>query len=173
MTHLRSIPLAVTLSLALCTSCGTNTLQAEVNVERSAVGLARETLEGGYKLLTVAELKKAIDDGEEMLIVDTMPHETSYLKEHIPGAANFPFPIEPMLEWDTEKTEGRTENDFLDLTGDDPERTLVFYCGFVECTRSHQAAVWAKRFGFRQHLPLPGRDPRLEGRRLPRPRGGA
>ena len=66
--------------------CGDNQFEQEVKLEQSAVQLAQETQQGGYQLLTVAELKTRMDKGEELVIVDTMPYEDSYKKEHIPGA---------------------------------------------------------------------------------------
>ena len=65
----------------------------EVTKEREAVQLARETLSGGYELLTVAELKTLMDQKSDMILVDTMPLEDSYLKNHLPGAIQFLFPI--------------------------------------------------------------------------------
>ena len=38
------------------------------------------------------ELKKWLDEGKKLIIVDTMPYEDSYKKEHIPGSVNVPSP---------------------------------------------------------------------------------
>ena len=61
----------------------------ELERETRAVTLVREVERGGYKLVTTDELKGWIDESKGMLIVDTMPYEDSYQKNHIPGAAQF------------------------------------------------------------------------------------
>ena len=44
--------------------------EAEATKETEAVKLVRDTAAGGYNLLTAAELKKMIDEGKDMVIVD-------------------------------------------------------------------------------------------------------
>lgn len=84
-----------------------------------------------------------------MIIVDTMPYEDSYRKQHVPSAKPFVFPIPDMPEWDIEETDGKSESDYEKFLGPDKERTVVVYCGFVKCTRSHNGAAWARRLGYR------------------------
>jgi hypothetical protein len=75
-----------------------NKFEKEVEKETGAVKLVREVQRGGYDVVTTEELKKWMDAGKEMLIVDTMPYEDSYKKQHVPGAAQFLFPIPDMKE---------------------------------------------------------------------------
>ncbi|MCW5214354.1 rhodanese-like domain-containing protein, partial [Desulfobulbus sp. US5] len=82
---------------------GQNKFEKEVEKEQGAVKLARETVQGDYGLITTAELKKLIDSGKDILVIDTMPYEDSYKKNHIPGAKQFLFPIPPMETWDTKE----------------------------------------------------------------------
>ena len=70
--------------------------EAETTREAEAVKLARDTQAGGHELLTAAELKKMIEEGKPMLLIDTMPYDASYRKEHIPGAQQFLFPVPRM-----------------------------------------------------------------------------
>nr|WP_278174850.1 rhodanese-like domain-containing protein [Edwardsiella ictaluri] len=42
------------------------------------------------------------------------------------------------------------------MLGADKDRMLVFYCGFVKCARSHNAAMWARTLGYRHVYRLPG-----------------
>ncbi len=135
---------------------GTDKFQDEVVKEKEAVTLARETLQGGYGLMTAEELKAAIDAGKEMVIIDTMPFEDSYKKNHIPGAKQFLFPIPEMKEWDTKETDGKSIKDFEALLGSDKNKTIVIYCGFVKCTRSHNGAAWAKKLGYTNVFRQPG-----------------
>lgn len=122
--------------------------EQELEKEAGAVKLVREVQRGGYDVVTTQELKKWIDEGKDMLIVDTMPFEDSYKKEHVPGAAQFLFPIPDMNEWDAKETDGKTQADYEALLGPDKNKTLVIYCGFVKCTRSHNGAAWAKKMGY-------------------------
>ncbi len=126
-----------------------NKFEKEVEKETDAVKLVREFQRGGYDVVTTEELKKWIDSGKEMLIVDTMPYEDSYKKQHVPGAVQFLFPIPDMKEWDSKETEGKTLEDFNKLLGDNKDKPIVIYCGFVKCTRSHNGAAWAVKLGYK------------------------
>jgi len=123
--------------------------EKEVEKETGAVKLVREVQRGGYDLVTTDELKKWMDSGKEMVIVDTMPYEASYKKNHVPGAVQFLFPIPDMNEWDTKETAEKTQADFETLLGPDKDKVIVIYCGFVKCTRSHNGAAWAKKLGYK------------------------
>ena len=125
-----------------------NKFEKEVEKEAGAVKLVREVQRGNYDLVTTDELKKWIDSGKEMVIVDTMPYEASYTKAHVPGAEQFLFPIPEMNEWDTKETDGKSQEDFVKLLGGDKNKTIVVYCGFVKCTRSHNGAAWAVKMGY-------------------------
>ena len=127
---------------------GSDKFEQEVEKEADAVKLVREVQRGGYDLVTTAELKKWIDEGKAMVIVDTMPYEASYKKEHVPGAKPFLFPIPDMNQWDPKETGGKRIEDYKALLGPDLAKTLVIYCGFVKCTRSHNGAAWAKKLGY-------------------------
>jgi thiosulfate/3-mercaptopyruvate sulfurtransferase len=122
-----------------------------LTTEKAALTFAREVQRGGYQMVGTEELKGWLDAGTPMLLVDTMPLEASYKKNHIPGAVPFEFPIPEMTELD-EETKAR----FLALLGPDQERRLVFYCGYTKCTRSHNAAMWAVKLGYRNAYRHPG-----------------
>jgi len=66
---------------------------AELDTEKIAVTLVAEVERGGYKIVATQELKKWIDEKKPMLIVDTMPFEASYKKQHVPGAVQMEFPF--------------------------------------------------------------------------------
>jgi len=122
----------------------------ETDKEDVAVGLAREVQRGGYDLVTTEELKGWQEQSKDMVIVDTMPYDSSYAKNHIPGAVQFLFPKGgDMQSWNPEQTGGSKEA-FLELLGQDRSKPVVIYCGFVECTRSHNGAMWAAKLGYEQ-----------------------
>ncbi len=126
-----------------------NKFEKEVEIEAGAVKLVREVQRGGYDLVSTGELKNWIDSGKDMVIVDTMPYEDSYKKMHVPGAVQFLFPIPDMGAWDTKETDGKSQDEFMQLLGSDKEKPIVIYCGFVKCTRSHNGAAWAVKLGYR------------------------
>ena len=124
---------------------------AELDTEKVAVTFTREVERGGYKIVSTEELKQWIDRKKDMLIVDTMPYEASYKKQHIPGAVQIEFPISEMTKMD-DALKANLEK----LLGADKERKIVFYCGFVKCTRSHNAAMWAVKLGYKNVYRQPG-----------------
>ncbi len=141
--------------LALCTGCD-DKFKAEVAKEKEAVKLLREVERGNYGIVSTEELKKMTDSGKDVLIIDTMPYEASYKKSHVPGAKQFLFPIPDMTEWDVKETDGKTQEEYITLLGPDKDRTIVIYCGFVKCTRSHNGAAWAKKLGYNNVYRYPG-----------------
>lgn len=142
---------------ALCgTATAKNKFEKEMDKESAAVKLVREVQRGGYDVVTTAELKKWIDDGKQMIIVDTMPFADSYKKQHVPGATQFLFPIPEMNVWETKETGGKTQEDYAKLLGPDTDKLIVIYCGFVKCTRSHNGAAWAVKLGYKNVYRYPG-----------------
>jgi len=123
----------------------------EVETEKIAVTFAKEVIRGGYKILTVEEMKGWVDQKKAMLVVDTMPYEASFKKQHIPGAVCFELPIPEMTAMDD-----KTKTAFVKLLGPDKDRLIVFYCGFTKCTRSHNGAMWAVKLGYKNVYRLPG-----------------
>ncbi len=61
-----------------------------------------------------------------------------------------------MKTWDAAETEGKSLEDYEKLLGEDKEKTIVVYCGFVKCTRSHNGAVWARKLGYKNVYRYPG-----------------
>lgn len=126
-----------------------NKFEQELEKEEGAVKLVREAQRGGYDLVTAEELKRWIDSGKEMVIVDTMPYDASYKKAHVPGALQFLFPIPEMKTWDSKETAGKSPDDYKKVLGADINKPIVIYCGFVKCTRSHNGAMWAVKLGYK------------------------
>ncbi len=116
-----------------------------------AINFAREVERGGYKFLSTQELKSWIDQKKDMLILDTMPFEDSFKKQHVPGALQMEFPIPEMTTIDDKK-----KADFEKMLGPNKDRLIVIYCGFTTCTRSHNAAMWAVKMGYKNVYRYPG-----------------
>jgi len=94
----------LTPSLALVSGCAdpkkVGVSQANVQAEFIAMKAVGEKERGGYKLISLQELKAKLDAKEDVLVVDTMPYEASYKKQHIPTAVQFEFPIPEMETMD-------------------------------------------------------------------------
>ena len=153
--HGKSRIVAAVLAVAFVLGFAHTSLAAwggkELETEKIAVTFAREVERGKYKIVSTEELKKWIDEKKDMLIVDTMPFEDSFKKQHIPGAVNFVFPIPEVTQLD-EKTKAAFEK----VLGTNKDRLIVFYCGFTKCTRSHNGALWAVKLGYRNVYRQPG-----------------
>ncbi len=155
----RFLQLALLGVLAVGLSTGASAkdkFEKEVDKEAGAVKLVREVQRGGYDVISTEELKALIDSGKDILVVDTMPFEASYRKQHVPGAKQFLFPVPELEIWDSKETGGKSKEDYAALLGADKNRTIVIYCGFVKCTRSHNGAMWAKKLGYKNVFRHPG-----------------
>ncbi|MBW1741827.1 MAG: rhodanese-like domain-containing protein [Deltaproteobacteria bacterium] len=129
----------------------------ELETEKISVNLVREVERGGYQIVTTDELKAWVENKKGMVIVDTMPFEASYEKSHVPGAVQFLFPkAGDMTEWNTSETGGKSKEDYARLLGPDKNKTIVIYCGFVKCDRSHNGAMWAVKLGYKNVYRYPG-----------------
>jgi thiosulfate/3-mercaptopyruvate sulfurtransferase len=153
-----SIAATILAGAFLCSSVFAegNQFQKEVELEAGAVKLAKDVVKGEYKVITTKELKDLIATKKDILIIDTMPYQDSYKKEHIPGAKQFLFPIQDMVTWDNKETDGKSQEDYQALLGPDKEKQIIVYCGFVKCTRSHNGAVWARKLGYTNVYRQPG-----------------
>ena len=129
--------------------------ESEVELETKAVTLVNQVVRGDYKVIATEALQKSMGT-EDILVIDTMPYEASYKKNHIPGAKQFLFPIPEMDAWSAEGTGGKTQAEFEAMLGNNKDRMIVFYCGFVKCTRSHNGAMWARKLGYTNVYRYPG-----------------
>lgn len=137
----------VVVSLSLVYACDNpqkvGVSQANVQSEFLAMKAASEKERGDYKLISLGDLKAKLDAKEDIVVVDTMPYEASYKKQHIPTAVQFEFPIAEMTTMDPEM-----KRQYQELLGSDKDKMIVVYCGFVKCGRSHNGGMWATRLGY-------------------------
>lgn len=152
------------------------TLSNEVDCENFAMTLYDQATSGKYKLVNAAKLKGWIDSNKKMVVIDTMPAGW-YGKYHIPTALNqvvgggpengptFDFQKgekaallklakdnckvkkyynKKTKKWQTKKIKGAKTKTVVDKS-----KTIVVYCGFTKCQRSHQAAKYLRSQGFK------------------------
>jgi 3-mercaptopyruvate sulfurtransferase SseA len=90
------------------------------------VGMPAQTCaDDTYQQISASELKSMIDSSPEILVIDSQP-PFHYRLGHIPRAVNFEMPMEEMASWDTAKTGGKTQEDFIALLGPDQGKPLIF-----------------------------------------------
>ena len=123
----------------------------EIETEKTAINFAKEVERGGYKIVSTEELKGWMDQKKDMFIVDTMPYEDSYKKQHIPGAVQYEFPKEEVRNLDD-----KAKAAFEKVLGPNKDRLIVIYCGFTKCGRSHNGAMWAVKLGYKNVYRYPG-----------------
>jgi len=139
------------LAVLSLSGCGQSWSNKELETEKTAVNLVRETAQGGYQIVTIPELKAWLDQKKDLRLIDTMPYEDSYKKHHLPGALHYEFPIPEVKEMDA-----AAQAKFDKFLGADKDKVLVFYCGFTKCTRSHNGAMWAVKLGYHNVYRCPG-----------------
>lgn len=83
------------------------------------------------KTISANELKKKIDQGTLLKIVDTLD-PNSFNKSHIPGSINI-----PVEQIESKANTKLSKND-----------EIVVYCGSKECTKSTQAYEKLEKLGF-------------------------
>lgn len=71
---------------------------------------------------------------ESVLIIDSRPYETQYVKGHIPTAVSIPD-----SKFDAMK----------DKLPNDKNALLIFYCGGLKCPLSHKSAMKAEKLGYK------------------------
>lgn len=145
MNKTRVCSLALVLAVAassFAASIGTSPKGLEGPIERAALKFADDTKSGAYKLVTTEELKRWVDEKKEMTILSTLPADENASLGLLPGAVAATLP-----KSEKELTLGDREG-LLKAAGDDKARTLVVYCGFVACRRSHLGAALLAENGY-------------------------
>jgi len=129
---------------------GTSPKGLEVPIEQAALKFAEDVGANSYKVLSTDELKKWMDEGKEFTIVSSLPAEDDKKLGTISGAING---VMPKTEKELTKA---NEDNLLKAVGPDKEKTIVVYCGFVACRRSHIAATILAKNGYENVYRYPG-----------------
>jgi len=146
MRVFQHIAVCLVMSLALigfAHAQGTSPKGLEVPIETAAIKLASDVKDGGYKVVNTAELKKWLDEGKKLTIISTLPPAEDKKFGTLPSAVNAEIPK-------TEKELTPADKDsLLKVAGADKDQTIVIYCGFVACRRSHIGAQILTADGFK------------------------
>jgi rhodanese-related sulfurtransferase len=139
------------LALGGCASTpGTSPKGLEMPIEKATIKFAADVKDGGYKIVATDELKKWLDQGKSVTIVSALPLLDDKQSGTLPGAVNGAIP-----KTEKELTQADRDN-LLKSVGSDKEKTMVIYCGFVACRRSHIGAKILVENGFRNVYRYPG-----------------
>jgi thiosulfate/3-mercaptopyruvate sulfurtransferase len=138
-----AICLIASISLAGYAAAQTSPKGLEVPIESAAVKFMSDVKDGGYKVVDTAELKKWLDEGKKITIISTLPASDDKALGKLPSALNAFIP-----KTEKELTSADKDN-LLKVAGSDKEKTIVIYCGFVGCRRSHIGAKILMDNGFK------------------------
>lgn len=143
------VALLFTFLLTACAGIGTSPKGLEAPIEKASMSLVADVKSGGYQLINTEALNKWLTEKKEMILIDTMPKE-DFDKRRIQGAVNSPMPrTEKELTPYDKKT-------ILEVAGGDKEKTIVVYCGFTACRRSHLGAKALTEEGYKNVYRYPG-----------------
>ena len=133
----------ISLAIVGCAGHGTSVKGKEIPIESAAVKFVSDVKDCGYKIVDTAGLKKWLDEGKKIIIISTLPVSDDKALGKLPSALNAPIPkTEPEL------TPADKDN-LLKVAGSDKEKTIVIYCGFLGCRRSHIGAKILVDGGFK------------------------
>jgi len=134
LLHLALLAVTALFFSGCAGTIGTSPKGLELPIEKAAVKFSSDVKDGGYKLVGTDELKKWLDDGKKLIMVSALPPVEDLQFGTLPGAVNGAMPK-------TEKELTPTDKEYLlKAVGSDKEKTIVIYCGFVACRRSHIGA---------------------------------
>jgi len=143
------VALLSVLNLAACAGVGTSPKGLETPIEKASMTLVTDVKSGGYQLVSAETLNKWLTDKKPLVLIDSHPKE-DYNNAHITGSINCPMPkTEKELTPFDKKT-------ILDAAGADKEKTIVVYCGFTACRRSHWGAKILVENGYKNVYRYPG-----------------
>ena len=127
------------------------TMKNEVDAEQFAMDLVDQVKAGKYKLVKTKTLKKWVKK-KSAVVIDTMP-QGWYKQRHIPTAKQATAGGENGAKAPLFKMTKAEKKKLLKVvkkaTKGNKNKKVVLYCGFTKCQRSHQAAMFLKKQGYK------------------------
>ncbi|MCK9985885.1 MAG: hypothetical protein AzoDbin1_02357 [Azoarcus sp.] len=117
------------------------------NIRVYAAGFPDWVKAGHMAAISVPQLKKLMDEGAPLTLVDSRPKERKYDKGHIPGAISLPDSQFDKL---------------VDRLPADKASPLYFYCEGLSCKLSSDSAAKAVKLGYTQVKVVPEGYPEWE-----------
>jgi thiosulfate/3-mercaptopyruvate sulfurtransferase len=147
--YLGIIAILSVFALAACAGVGTSPKGLEAPIEKASISMVADVKAGGYKLVDAEELNTWLVEKKDMLLIDTNPQQV-YDKGHIKGAVSCTI---PRMEKELKSVD---KEKILKVAGDNIDKTIVVYCGFTACQRSHWGAKYLVEAGFQNVYRFPG-----------------
>ena len=145
--RMKNYPAMIAIASLLLAGCaatrGTSPKGLEVPIEKAALQLSADKLNGGYKIVSTDELKKWLDAGKKMTIISAQSHKEDKVSGIIPGALSAPMP---------ESEQEITPEDKVHLVsaaGNNKENILIVYCDYVASRKSHIGAKLLASYGYK------------------------
>ncbi len=149
--NILAVSLIVAVFLFGCATVqGTSPKGLEIPIEKASIKFSSDIKDGGYNIVDTEQLKKWIADGKGMTIISTLPVTDDKYLGTIPLAVNG---VMPKSEKDLTQAD---KDNLLKAAGLDKDKTIVVYCGFVACRRSHIGAKILVDNGFKSVYRYPG-----------------
>lgn len=117
-----------------------------------AENILKNAKDGNYKLISTKELNNALQNGENMEIIATIPRGI-YILGFIKGAKNFEFQSVFSGKWENDVKQN-TQEKFISFLGDDKNKKIIFYDNGENS--AHSGILWAKNLGYRNIYLLVG-----------------
>jgi thiosulfate/3-mercaptopyruvate sulfurtransferase len=138
-----AVAVIISFMFVSCASThGTSPKGLEIPIEKATIKFAADVKDGGYKIVSTEELKKWLNEGKKVTIISALPTDEDKKFGTLPSALNGAMP-----KTEKELTQADKDN-LLKVAGSDKEQTIVIYCGFVACRRSHIGAKILVENGF-------------------------
>ncbi|MEW6164872.1 MAG: rhodanese-like domain-containing protein [Pseudomonadota bacterium] len=114
------------------------------NIKVYAAGQPDWEARGGLVAVSLAHIKKLMNDKADFLLVDARPERT-FAKGTIPGAINI--------------SDSKFDKLAAEMLPADKNRTLIFFCGGLKCDLSSKSATKAKALGYKNVFVFPEGHP--------------
>jgi thiosulfate/3-mercaptopyruvate sulfurtransferase len=137
------------ISLAACAGIGTSPKGLEAPIEKASIGIVSDVKDGGYQLIDAEGLNKWLVEKKNLILIDSNP-KPAYDKAHLIGSVSSTIP-----RIGKELAPLHREN-ILKIAGNDKNKTIVVYCGFTACQRSHWGAKILVDHGYKNVYRFPG-----------------
>ncbi len=102
-----------------------------------------------YTFINTKDLAELIHQRSNMILIDARP-EPIFRKGHILGSTSFLFPDRtPVDPWSETTHGGPSPETYARQLGQDKAIPIIVYGENAQSQRSHQAALWARRLGYK------------------------
>lgn len=135
MKTVRCFFILLAMALLATVSAGCANQKSQAPVADTATEMAKPAFQPFHDVVDMAFVEKhvAVPMPENVMLIDSRPYKTKYIKGHIPMAVSIP---DTHFDKMTDKLPANKDS------------LLIFYCGGLKCKLSHKSAVKAEALGY-------------------------